>query len=100
MYPHSATISQVQATASELSELPLFSITTYKFHHTLIQPTARVGDIANKDGATHLSLFTNLPNMDQTSANLIFEEVGDPHIQPPRGATLGQAPVSPDPLEY
>lgn len=66
----------------------------FKFIHKEVGPQDLVGDVANSDGATHLSILTNHPNLNVSLANLLFEDIGPSPL-----LERAPTPIPPDLLE-
>lgn len=92
-FPASRTIAQVVAKVADFLHQPDTSTwKVFKFVHLEPEVSTRVRDVATSEGVTHLSIFSDKPNLSQSTANLLFEGVGPPPVVPRAS--------SPPPLDF
>lgn len=78
---HSAI--EIKQTMANISEEPIDTIKIFKFSHKEIWDNELISNVANNAGATYICGFSNQDALAERSANLLFEEIGAPHIVPP-----------------
>ena len=65
-------------TGADVGQIRLF-----KFVYVQLNDDDLVGDIAQTNGATYISAFTEFSTLNTTAAHLLFEEQGPPPVIPP-----------------
>lgn len=78
------TVLDIKKLIGDVAECQKENIKIYKFIHRELLDDSKIRDVANREGATFIAAFNNIPDCSNNTVMLALEEVGRPLYNTPK----------------